>query len=242
MNKTVYIAILAILVIAFISCRDKDNEVFPIEVKYFGALSTIMSGDISSTISLDSLRAKEHLYAIGAIGNLKGEIQIFDSNPSNSFVINDSIKIGNTFNVDASLLVYSRVQEWESFQLDDMITKSGLEIKIFELAKANNIDTEEPFPFLIEGTVSSLDWHIINWKDGDLDHNHKKHKKSGLNGTIKDREVIILGFYSSKHKAVFTHHTTNIHMHFRTADDILAGHVDDVKVEPTEIKLPKSQK
>jgi len=230
-----------VLAVSLISCQSKNSELIRVEVNNSGALRTIMSGDISSTISLDSLQRKKHLFALGAVENLKGEIQIFDGNPSNSSVINDSIKITDTYNLNASLLVYSQVKEWNTFKVDDNKTKSQLETKIFELAKANGVDTETPFPFLIEGTVASLDWHVINWKDGDMVHNHKKHKESGLNGTLNNREVVIIGFYSTKHKAVFTHHTTNMHMHFKTADNTLAGHVDDVIVNSIKIKLPKAK-
>ena len=230
-----------VLAVSLISCQSKNSELITVEVNNSGALRTIMSGDITSAISLDSLRSKEHLFALGAVENLKGEIQIFDGNPSNSSVINDSIRITDTYNLNASLLVYSQVKEWNTFKVDDDKTKLQLETKIFELAKANGIDTEAPFPFLIEGTVASLDWHVINWKDGDMVHNHKKHKESGLNGTLNNLEVVIIGFYSTKHKAVFTHHTTNMHMHFKTVDNTLAGHVDDVIVNSIKIKLPKAE-
>ena len=231
-----------VLVVSLVSCQSNKSELISVEVNNSGALRTIMSGDVSSAISLDSLQSKEHLFALGAMENLKGEIQIFDGNPSNSSVVNDSIKISDTYNLNASLLVYSQLKEWNTFNVDDNKTKSQLETKIFEMAKANGIDTNEPFPFLIEGTVASLEWHVINWKDGDTVHNHKKHKESGLNGTLKDGEVVILGFYSTKHKAVFTHHTTNMHMHFKTVDNTLAGHVDDVTSNSIKIKLPKTKK
>lgn len=222
-----------------LSCQSNEKRTIKTEVKYSGALRTIMSGNIQSTISLDSLSNKENLYAIGAIENLKGEIQIFDSKPSSSSVVNDVVKIDDSYDVNASLLVYSQVQEWNTFQTDKNQTKSELETKIYELAQSNNIDVDKPFPFLIEGNVSSLDWHVINWKDGDMVHNHKKHKESGLNGTLTNSEVVILGFYSTKHKAIFTHHTTNMHMHFKTIDNSLAGHVDDVVISEVQIKLPK---
>lgn len=228
-----------ITALVVMSCQSDQKKTSNTEVNHSGALRMIMSGNISSTISLDSLSNKEHFYALGAMENLKGEIQIFDSKPSNSSVVNDAIKINDSYNVNASLLVYTQVEEWNTFQVNKALTKSELEAKIFELAQANNVDTEKPFPFLIEGTVSSLDWHVINWKDGDMIHSHKKHKESGLNGTLSNSEVLILGFYSTKHKSIFTHHTTNMHMHFKTIDNSLAGHLDDVEISEVQIKLPK---
>jgi acetolactate decarboxylase len=240
MKNATYITVLAFLVIAFASCRDKDNKVSPTEVKHSGALRTMMSGNIQSVISLDTLSEKKHLYALGAVDHLKGEIQIFDSKPSNSFVIDSSLRIEDSYSLKASLLVYAEVAAWDSFQIENSKTKSDLEEQIFELARNSGIDTEKPFPFLIEGTIASVDWHVINWKEGDTIHTHKKHKESGLSGTLQNREVQIIGFYSTKHKAVFTHHTTNMHMHFKTDDDIIAGHIDDLLLNQTvTLKLSK---
>ncbi|OSY87556.1 hypothetical protein WH52_10665 [Tenacibaculum holothuriorum] len=240
MNKLIYINVLAFLAIAFMSCRDNNSKVFSTEVKHSGALRTIMSGNIEPVINLDTLSKMKNLYALGAVGDLKGEIQIFDGQPSNSFVVDSSLQIKDSYNLKASLLVYAEIEAWDSFQIENSKTKSDLEKQIFKTAANSGIDTEKPFPFLLAGTIASVDWHVINWKDGDTIHNHKKHKESGLNGTLQNREVQIIGFYSSKHKAVFTHHTTNMHIHFKTTDNTIAGHIDDLLLNQTVIlKLPK---
>jgi alpha-acetolactate decarboxylase len=240
MNKSMYKITSVILVLLFSSCQNPDKKVAVTEVNYSGALRTIMSGNIQSVISLDSLSNKKHLYALGAVENLNGEIQIFDSKPNNSFVLDSTLKIINSYKLKAALLVYAEVEEWESFQIENITTKSDLEEKIFETAKSNGINIEKPFPFLLEGKVASLDWHVINWKEGDTIHNHKKHKESGLNGRLRNTGVEIVGFYSTKHKAVFTHHTTNIHLHFKTDDNTIAGHIDDLQLDnQLTLKLPK---
>ena len=240
MNKLTYITVLVFFTIAFLSCRDKESKTLSTVVKHSGALRTIMSGNIQPVISLDTLSKMKNLYALGAVDNLKGEIQIFDSQPSNSFVVDSSLQIKDSYNLKASLLVYAEIKAWESFEIKNCATKSDLEEQIFKIATEYNIDTNKPFPFLLEGNVKSLDWHVINWKDGDTIHNHKKHKESGLNGTLQNKDVEIIGFYSTKHKAIFTHHTTNIHKHFKTEDDAIAGHIDDLLLNNSiTLKLPK---
>jgi len=242
MNRLIYIIIATILVLLFSSCQNTDNKANLTEVKYSGALRSIMLGNIQPVISLDSLSNKKHLYALGAAENLKGEIQIFNSKPSNSFLVDSSLQIKDTYKLKATLLVYAEIEEWDSFQISTIKTKSDLEATIFEMAKSNGINIEKPFPFLLEGTVATLDWHVINWIDGDTVHTHKKHKESGLNDRLTNRTVEVLGFYSTKHKAVFTHHTTNVHMHFKTLDNSVAGHVDDIRINTVTLSLPKSNK
>jgi len=239
MNRSIYI-IATILVLLVSSCQNAEKKVKGFEVKHSGALKTIMSGNIQSVINLDSLSNKNHFYALGAMENLKGEIQIFNSKPSNSFVVDSSMQINDSYNLKAALLVYAEVEEWDATEISNMTTKSDLEKTIFETAKSKGINIGKPFPFLLEGTVASIDWHVINWKEGDTIHNHIKHQQSGLNGGLKNRSVKIIGFYSTKHKAVFTHHTTNMHLHFKTDDGAIAGHIDDLQLEnEVTLKLPK---
>ncbi len=240
MNKSKYIATLFLLTLFIFSCQEKSKEKNPVEVQYAGALRTIMFGNIQPVISLDTLSEKKYLYALGAVDNLKGEIQIFNSKPINSFVVDSSLQFRDAYNLKASLLVYAEVEEWVTFPIRNIKTKKDLEELIYELAGSNGINTDMPFPFLLEGSIASLDWHVINWKDGDTIHNHKKHKESGLNGTLQNQEVQIIGFYSTKHKAIFTHHTTNMHMHFKTDDNAFAGHIDDLLFNNNiTLKLPK---
>ncbi len=237
-NHSFYV-LLGMALLSFLtnSCTDESTNV---KVRYSGALRNVMSGNIDATISLDSLSQKKHFYALGAIADLKGEIQIFDSQPHNSVVIDSSISITDTYAIKAALLVYAEVETWNGFNIENVTTKVDLEKRIFETAKSNGINVEEPFPFLLEGQVATLDWHVINWKEGDTVHNHKKHKESGLSGSIQQADVEIIGFYSTKHKAVFTHHTTNMHMHFKTDDNAIAGHVDELMLDKQFIlKLPK---
>ena len=197
-------------------------------VEYKGALKNMMhKGDISAKADLLELKETEHLYALGALENLKGEIQIFDSKSFNTSVIDSSLSFDNSFDKKATLIVYASVAKWKSISIpDNIVSYEQLEDYIKKSAERNHININKPFPFLIEGKAKSFDWHVINWKDGDTEHSHQKHINSGLHGTLENREVDLLGFYSDSHHAIFTHHTTNMHIHVKTNDNKIAGHVD----------------
>ncbi len=230
------------IVLFILSCGNpsKSSQVFTVEYK--GALKEIMhKGDLSTKMELSKLQGVKNLFALGAIENLKGEVQIFNGNPSNTFVKNDKIMFDRTYSKNATLLVSSVVANWSSFQIPSTVkTKEELEKYIEKIAAKNQIDTKEPFPFLIDGKPESLNWHVINWKDGDLEHSHEKHIASGLNGTLKNQKVEMLGFYSDSHHAIFTHHTTNMHIHMKMVNGEIAGHVDNLILGKEMIlKLPK---
>ncbi|MEE9373323.1 MAG: hypothetical protein V3V00_09750 [Saprospiraceae bacterium] len=223
------------------SCNTESKESSTINVAYKGALKNIMhKGDISAKADLQDFQNGANLYALGAIENLKGEIQIFDSQPFNTEVIDNTMVIDSTFSKKATLLVYASVSHWNTTNIPDkIVTYDDLENYILQVANHNQIVTDEPFPFIIEGEPKSFNWHIINWNDGDKEHSHEKHISSGLHGTSNNKEVQMLGFYSDSHHAIFTHHTTNMHIHVKTKDEKIAGHVDDLILgKGMTLKLP----
>lgn len=227
MTKT----IASLVLLAFLSCQSTETN--QPEVKHYGALKLMMhQGDISSKFDMTKLQGKPNVYALGAIEKLKGEILIYNSEVLLSREgENGKVQIDRDLDGGASLLVLSQVPAWDTIAVPDtVLSTKDLEIWIETTASQQGIDTEKPFPFLLKGDIDWLQWHVINWPEGDTEHSHAKHVNSGPHGEITQEEVNILGFYSKHHHAIFTHHSTNMHMHFHTADKKLAGHVDGMKV------------
>ncbi len=232
-----HIIIYTVITFLLFSCETPANErgehksdSIQFEVKYFGALKNIMhKGDISAQTDLSNFENIKHLYAIGALENLKGEIQIIDGKSHNTLVVDSAISFDRSFDKKATLLVYATIEKWNYFKIPDEIkTYEQLENHITSVAKENDININKPFPFMIDGNIDSFNWHVINWKDGDTEHSHEKHVNSGPHGTVENRDVELIGFYSDSHHAIFTHHTTNMHIHVKTLDNKIAGHVDDL--------------
>ena len=224
-----------------ICCAPSKPNTTSFRVEYKGALKNMMHrGDISANADLSLFAKTVHFYALGAMENLKGEIQIFDSKPFNTMVSGNRLTVDTSFTKKATLLVYASVKQWNEIKIPDaFLSYEQLDDYIKQTAKTAQINVKKPFPFLIEGTAKSIDWHVINWEDGDTEHSHEKHIKSGLNGTLQNKHVEILGFYSTSHQAIFTHHTTNMHMHLKTADGEVAGHVDNLVLgNEMTLKLP----
>lgn len=94
------------LIIIMTSCSVSND--IEVKVHHYGALKNMMhKGDLSSKVTLDELKDINHLYALGAVENLKGEVLVLDGIPSISYVKgNDSLK---TMMIDSSfekMLVY----------------------------------------------------------------------------------------------------------------------------------------
>ncbi len=244
-----YFAIL-LVAISIASCgtdnteigSEEKSEIFKVEYK--GALKNMMhKGDVSAKVTLTNFENTENFYALGALENrLKVKFKyLIQQALFNTIVVDSNLTFDNSFSKKATLLVYASVSKWKSINIpDNILTYEQLESYVHKMAKENQIKTDEPFPFLIEGKAKSFDWHVINWKDRDKEHSHEKHINSGLHGTINDRAVKMLGFYSDSHHAIFTHHTTNMHIHVKTDDNEIAGHVDGLSLGKGMIlKLPE---
>lgn len=248
-----YIALLPAL-LTLISCNsgvgedshsgisESGNSLHDYKVEYSGALKNIMhKSDVTAYADLNDFKDVEHLYALGAVEGLKGEILVLDGNPYISSVQDEQLAIDNSFNYKASLIVNTSISDWDEYNIDNVVfTYEELEKFISMTAEKNGIDITEPFPFLLKGTADTLIWHVINWPEGDNDHTHEKHINSGLHGTHYNTNVEILGFYSDSHHAIFTHHTTNMHLHFISSDKTKTGHVDGLTLgEGMKLLLPK---
>ncbi|MBT8261831.1 MAG: acetolactate decarboxylase [Bacteroidia bacterium] len=236
----ILLAIIAVSSLALQSCKQETTDTVE-GIKYAGALRDIMSGKLDSNIALNELKEVPNLYALGAMAGLKGEIQIFNSQPYNSRVTPEFLELDKDFDANATLLVYAQVPEWQEFS----IPKAILTLKQFDdyleyTAVQAGIDTNQPFSFMIEGYVRKIDWHIVDWDENNTNHSRESHMKSGLNGVLVEEDVEILGFYSKDHKGIYTHHDANWHMHFNAKDRNLAGHLDDLLLgEYMTLKLPK---
>lgn len=215
-----------------VSCQNSDEVTPDVSVQYAGALKNFMhKGDISAKFDLMDLDTLNHVYALGALENLKGEILILDGNTYLSSQSQDGIQITNELSREASLIVYAQVPDWNWIDVPDTVQSyTEFEDYLEQMARANGLDVENPFPFLLKGEAHKVHWHVINWPEGDTVHTHSKHISSGLQGVLCDENVEILGFYSKNHHAIFTHHSTNMHLHVRTVDGAISGHADDIEL------------
>lgn len=241
-RQTLSSLIILCVILSISACTPSSKTGAGVPVEWKGALKNMMrKGDISAQVNLQHFQKTEHLYALGAVAELKGEILVLDGLPLIASVQDQAIIVDTTYDSDATLLVYTSVEDWVSTSIAaKTMNKEALEQQLELVAESNGLNLDRPFPFLLRGLVNTADWHVINWPKGDKEHTHEKHISSGLSGTIKDEEVEILGFYSKHHHAIFTHHTTNMHMHVRTLDNSIVGHLDDlILARGVELLLPQ---
>jgi len=199
------------------------------QVKVAGAMRQIMQqGDLSAKAALDTLLAQPHLYALGPVEGLVGEIMVLDGVPYTCAVAGKTLSLRQSPEEKAAMLVYTHVDRWQTLRLAEGVNSyQALEKMIQARAKAAGIDTEKPFPFLLTGTATRVNYHVIDWQPGTT-HTMQNHKQFARTGELKGA-VQVLGFYSTRHHGVFTHHSTNMHLHVMDAGHTLEAVLDRIK-------------
>jgi acetolactate decarboxylase len=200
-------------------------------VEWVGAQRNVLQGDISEHIALASISGLQNLYAVGPAERLQGEVSIFNSVPSISRIIDGALNIETNFNVDACFLVYAQVGAWHRVTIPTAIVdEAALETFIVKFASELGIDVSQPFPFLINATPERAMFHVLDKRDG-FTHTPELHEKAKVRFVLQREPVEVIGFYSNRHRGIFTPGDANVHMHIKSADGRMSGHLEKIQLE-----------
>jgi len=239
MNPRNFITIIAActIVVLSVGCAATIEKNQPdTTVQVVGAMRNVMwKGDLQGTIALDAIANKKHLYGLGPVEYLAGELLIVDGKSYKSTVVSETeMRVEETFAVKAPFFVYANVPDWKEQPLPDSIrTISQLEAFLDQATK----QAKRPFAFRLEATVDSALIHIVNLPRGTQVSSPDEAHEGQVNYSLQNQDVEIVGFFSTEHKAVFTHHDTFLHMHLITKDKKQMGHLDDLHLRPGTVKL-----
>ena len=132
--------------------------------------------------------------------------------------------------------------EREAYVVDMISTylSDGESSKLYKkLVDEKTTEFKRPFAFKLTGKISKAIIHIQNLPKGTKVSSPKEAHQGQTNYKLKDEEATIIGFFSTEHKGVFTHHDSNIHLHLITEDESKMGHLDEVEIENMKLYLPK---
>jgi len=188
-------------------------------------------GERDGQVSLMEILQENHVYGVGAMEGLHGEVIIWDNN----VLINrsedgesPSYQLDVTEKDYALLLVTAQVENWQKVNISETVTMQTIDAAIKKYADKSGINTSKPFPFTIEGNIEFIDWHIIDAPEPG--GSHDEHMASSWRRQDKGIKGKILGFYSENHQTIFTHYSSYTHMHVLFEDENLSGHIDDLKI------------
>jgi len=206
------------------------TEAFQVEWK--GLLRDTHAGNIGGKVNLAELPRSPRLYAIGPAAGLAGEITVIDGRLFLAKVRNGKLDTSSDYQGQASFLVWATVPQWQSaVSLGQSVSNAAELEKLIETkAHLAGLDTDKPFPFLLQGHFNSVNYHVVlppsargmHGSSGSPTDSQLDLRAEGKRGTV-------IGFFSKKHEGVFTHSGSYSHLHL-SLEDGNSGHVDDLEV------------
>ena len=192
---------------------------------------TIMNGKLAAALDLTTLASRPHLYGLGPIEELRGEVTIADSRPALARVAPDgTVNVTRSFDAGVPFFVWAEVPRWTLRPIPPEVRSfDDLERFVPIAARGAGFDIEKPLPFLVTGREELIEFHILN-RIGDPPHNMEQHKKIQIKFELAKVEATIVGFHSTKHRGIFTPGDSNIHIHFQTPDNSSSGHIQRLEI------------
>lgn len=246
-NENVMVAVFRIILPIFFAglFLQRANGQEGVKVNFAGAMMKIRQGDLSAAVMIDTL-PKEHLYAIGPVENLQGEIMVWDGKPFKAAMMPDRKQPyveKAPANLKAIFLVYAKVPAWDTLVIREPVADiAALERLIGQYALQHGTDTSQAFPFLLFGRISKGLGHIQMLDTATTAITPTVGDDAKVLLPVENQRSQFVGFYSHHHRRVFTHHNRFIHIHYRLFNKYHAGHLDEVafdKGEPVMLLLPR---
>jgi acetolactate decarboxylase len=201
-----------------------------------GAMKNVMmKGELWGTIDLDTISNKKHLYGFGPVENQSGEIMILDGKSFKSKVVSASeMNVSETFKMKASFFAYQQVETWKEMKMpDSVVSMDQLEKFLDQLT----VNYPRPFLFRLTAIADSAVVHVVNLPKGTKVLSPEDAHIGQKNYAIENESIELLGFFSTEHKTIFTHHDTFIHIHLITENRKKMGHLESLAFRKGTTKL-----
>ena len=150
------------------------------------------------------------------------------------------LQVMQNWKAQAPFFVYQNVKDWTAHEFKKPI-KSVNEIQqlVEEMAKENSYDLSKPFTFRITGDFDKITTHVVMPRSEEVEGYVEGKNQAVFN--YENMQGEILGFYSTEGQGVYTGKNSKIHVHFRSQDMSVMGHLDALKTnENLKLHLPES--
>ncbi|MBL8765265.1 MAG: acetolactate decarboxylase [Phycisphaerae bacterium] len=197
----------------------------------------VHDGDVGAKVRLSDLARRPHLYAVGPLEGLTGEITVLDGQPTISTIERGAFRTASSLDHGAAFFVWTYSANWKPVPLPGSVrTLEDLAAYLPDAARAAGLDARVPLAFRVDGKVESLHYHVLSPPAHTLP-TFEDHEKAKVHSSVAARTVRMVGFYSTEHRGVFTPGTSDVHAHFVTDDGRFAGHVEEFELATGAVLL-----
>lgn len=220
--------------------RSTRQDVPPPAVETLGANANFARGDFSSYANLADFRQRRHVYAVGPVQHLGGEVTVIDSVPYAVQIEDGKLKVTSAWEYQPPFLAYSEVAKWRKIAIPDGVhSYADFEKWIGTAAAQQGIADGLPFAFRIRARPTKLTVTVMN-RPASAVAGDKPTRAYQTTWNVGGQDTDFVGFYSTQHAGVFLGAGETVHIHAVTRDRKIAGHVQDFTLPArSELFLPR---
>jgi hypothetical protein len=221
------------LFLVVVSLSASAEERRPFSIRTYGSFKKIIvSKTPEGVVDLDEALAGTHVYAVGEIEDAEGEITDYDGqvwlNYGDNGIDTSTHKIPE--GAQAMQLITAQVEKWREVVIPKDMPDSDLYFFVLEQARKYGINLKQPFPFLVDGTVKDVVWHVLGGAEVEQNGKHKNLSFTKL-VEYKDEAAVILVAFCSELRGEFIRPGESWHMHVIFKNEKTTGHIDAFIVE-----------
>lgn len=208
------------------------------DVQVMGEMRRMFTAhDIGPNVHLDRMTVDPHLYALGPVAGLQGEVTVVDGQVFVSRAGSDGPVVTVEPKVKSVFLVYAYVPVWNQTAIPENVHNEKDLAEFVETKLAANSRSV----FLVRGTARHAQYHVQNYHGSPKDLTHELHDKSKVLYDLHDTPVELVGFFSNREEdgGSFVHMGQKTHIHLISADHKQMGHLESLDLAPgAKLMLP----
>lgn len=202
------------------------------KVEQWGTMFEVLGqGQSQGRVEIKDALRRPNAVGLGALEGLQGEVTVLDGHSWVSVGAPESPgACAESPDHQAALLAIAHVPMWVESPLASEIGPQEFDSVIRERAIAAGVDTERPFPFMINGRLS-VEAHVVSGSCPHAGASSGAAEPKRISFTTSEESGTLVGFYAEHGEGSLTHHGSNTHVHVVLLNsDPRCGHVDSVTV------------
>ena len=209
------------------------------DVRVLGEMRRMFTArDIGPNVDLAEVNKDPHLYALGPLAGLKGEVTVSDGQVFVSKANGKKPIVTIEPHVKSVFLVYASVPAWRSVDIPESVrTEKDLATFVKSQLPRNTRSA-----FRVEGNALTARYHIQNYKGSAKALTHEAHDAAKVFLEINNAPVELVGFFTNREGdgGSFVHMGQTTHVHILSKDRKQMGHLESIKLGPgARLLLPR---
>jgi hypothetical protein len=190
-----------------------------------------------------SILPKSHVFGIGVVEKLKGNVIILDGKLLKTSVKDTFLKTDTLTDFKFNALIYSEVSNWRIDEIEAQIDSlPQLASLLVDLSLKKNTESDQNLVFMIRTHINNIGFNVIDWLDNEpFDAANPKQYAHTLYET--DTDVLLIGFMiKSLGQAINQKSDFIVYVATESQKPIIVGSVDSIEIKgKLNIYLPQKQ-